>query len=153
MTSFRNLVSATALAVLLTAGPGLARADSDDGHHRMMRHGDNHTMSAPYEHIEGRLAFLKAELKIDEAQTAKWNDFAETARSTAAALAVMHANRKDSDDDIALPQLIERRETIIASHLEMLHKFNASFSPLYALLSRDQKKMAAEIFEDVCPMP
>jgi len=32
------------------------------------------------EHIEGRLAFLKTELKITDAQTKVWNTFAETMR-------------------------------------------------------------------------
>jgi hypothetical protein len=37
----------------------------------------------PFEHVEGRIAFLKAELKITDAQAPQWNAFAETLRSNA----------------------------------------------------------------------
>jgi LTXXQ motif family protein len=38
-------------------------------------------MGMPFEHVEGRIAFLKAELKITDAQAPQWNAFAETLRS------------------------------------------------------------------------
>ena len=37
----------------------------------------------PLKHVEGRLAFLKTELKITPAQEPQWTKFADTVRSTA----------------------------------------------------------------------
>ena len=150
MITLRTLASAAALTAMLTGGAVQARADSDDHHPSMMQHGDHHGMGVPYEHIEGHLAFLKAELKIDDTQTAKWNEFADAARSNAAAVAEMHAKANESDDDLALPQFIEKQEKMLASHLDLLHKFNAAFSPLYALLNGKQKHIADELFKEMC---
>ncbi|PWC70184.1 hypothetical protein TSH20_07215, partial [Azospirillum sp. TSH20] len=35
-------------------------------------------MGLPFEHVEGRIAFLKAELGITDAQAPQWNAFADT---------------------------------------------------------------------------
>jgi hypothetical protein len=38
------------------------------------------------DHVEGRIAYLKAELKITEAQMPQWNAFADALRSNAASM-------------------------------------------------------------------
>lgn len=43
----------------------------------------------PAEHIEGRLAFLKTELKITDAQMAQWNAFADALRSSRSDWAIL----------------------------------------------------------------
>ena len=40
-------------------------------------------MMAMADHVEGRIAFLKAELNITEAQTTQWNAFADALRENA----------------------------------------------------------------------
>lgn len=40
-------------------------------------------MMDPARHVEGRLAFLRAELKITEAQTPQWNAFTDALRANA----------------------------------------------------------------------
>ena len=42
-----------------------------------------HAGIAGLRHIEGQIAFYKAELHITDAQTAQWNAFADTLRSGA----------------------------------------------------------------------
>ena len=106
----------------------------------------------PYEHIEDHLAYLKSELTINDTQVAKWNELAEVVRSNAAAVTLLHAKANEDDDDVALPLLIERREKLMASHLDLLHKFNAVFTPLYVLLNGTQKHIADELIKEICPM-
>jgi hypothetical protein len=49
---------------------------------RMMEGGAMPTMGMA-EHVEGRLAFIKAELKITDAQQPQWNAFADAVRERA----------------------------------------------------------------------
>jgi hypothetical protein len=43
------------------------------------------------DHVDGRLAFLKAELKITEAQTSQWNAFSDALRENARRMGGMSA--------------------------------------------------------------
>jgi hypothetical protein len=52
----------------------------------MMSQDGMHMMT---EHIEGRLAFLKTELKITDAQLPLWNAFAQAMRDNATAMRAM----------------------------------------------------------------
>ncbi len=149
--TLKTLTSLTALAVMLTGGATPARANSADQHSWMMRHCDHQRMDMPYEHIKDNLSYLKAELRISDVQTAKWNELAEVARSNAAAVALMDAEAKEADGDVALLRVIERREKMMASHLDLLHKFDAAISPLYALLNGTQRHTADELIKDMCP--
>ncbi|PWC69723.1 hypothetical protein TSH20_08840, partial [Azospirillum sp. TSH20] len=44
----------------------------------MGQQGGISAMGLPFEHVEGRIAFLKAELGITDAQAPQWNAFADT---------------------------------------------------------------------------
>ena len=57
---------------------------------RQMMMGQQGGMGMPFEHVEGRIAFLKAELKITDAQAPQWNAFADTLRSNAKAHRATH---------------------------------------------------------------
>jgi hypothetical protein len=46
-------------------------------------------MAVMAKHIEGRLAFLKTELKITDAQLPFWNSFAQAVRDSATAMQAM----------------------------------------------------------------
>src|SRR3954451_23349317 len=54
----------------------------------------------PTEHVEGRIAFLKTELKITDAQLPQWNAFADALRNGAGqmrgAMQGMHTGMQDS---------------------------------------------------------
>ena len=100
-------------------------------------------MAAMTEHIEGRLAFLKTELKITEAQLPLWNAFAEAARGNAKAVEdVMQGGIVGSSQSAALPAKLALREKMMTVHLEALRKLKAALDPLYAALSTEQKKTA-----------
>ncbi|MCK3780966.1 Spy/CpxP family protein refolding chaperone [Ensifer sesbaniae] len=103
-------------------------------------------MMAP-EHIEGRIAFLKTELKITAEQESLWNAFAEIlradARSAREGMMPMPGPMGGTGGAAATPvQRIEVRESALASRLESVRKLKATLVPLYQALDGAQKQMA-----------
>lgn len=97
----------------------------------------------PFEHVEGRLAFLKAELAITAEQETAWTAFAEAARTNAAALRDHHRSMTaDATPPADFPARIDRHLAMMTTHLEALKRLEAAVDPLYAALSEDQKKQA-----------
>ena len=101
-------------------------------------------------HIEGRIAFLKAELKITDAQLPQWNAFAQAMRDNAAAMPGMGSGMGMMNQSGALPDRLAAREKMLSARLEGLRKLKAAADPLYAALSADQKKTADELM--ISPM-
>lgn len=97
-------------------------------------------------HVEGRLAFLKTELKITDAQTPMWNAFAQAVRDNAKAMeAMMQGGMMGMSQSAKLPDKLEMREKMMATHLDALRKLKTAVDPLYAAFSDEQKKTADEI--------
>jgi len=95
----------------------------------------------PLKHVEGRLAFLKTELKITAAQEPQWTKFAEVVRSNAkgaqtAKPPMMQGDMKAS----TAPERLANYEKTFAARLETIRALKAAVDPLYASLSDDQKK-------------
>ena len=100
----------------------------------------------PLKHVEGRLAFLKTELKITPAQEPQWTKFADVVRSTAknaqaAKPPMMQGGMKPS----TAPDRLGHYEKTLAARLETVRALKAAVDPLYASLSDDQKKVADEL--------
>src|SRR5258708_7938518 len=74
------------------------------------------------DHVEGRLAFLKTELNITDAQTAQWNAFADVVRGNAKAMKEGHGMPGTKPMEMQLPAKLDRHETMLAGHLEALRK-------------------------------
>ena len=98
-------------------------------------------------HVEGRLAFLKAELKITDAQLPLWNAVADAIRANAKSMGEMMSGglMGSSQTTATLPEKLALREKMMASHLEALRRLKAAVDPLYAALSAEQKKSADEL--------
>lgn len=96
--------------------------------------------------VEGRLAFLKTELKISDAQLPAWNAFAEAVRTNAA---TAHAERQFMSgrvgSDVSLPDRLAAQANAFTAHAEEMVKLKAVLDPLYAGFSAEQKKTADEI--------
>jgi hypothetical protein len=58
----------------------------DGGMGQMMQMMGGGQAMAPFAHIEGRIAFLKTELAVTDAQTPQWNAFADALRGGAKAM-------------------------------------------------------------------
>jgi LTXXQ motif family protein len=112
--------------------------------HPMMAGGGG--MGMPFEHIEGRIAYLKAELGITEAQAAPWSAFADAMRADAAAMRAVHEGMakggmtKDAMPE-ALPNRLAAQRKMMTERAAMLGRMEAAATPLYAVLSADQRRV------------
>ena len=134
------------------AGPGMpgGMAGGGDmpmmGMMRMMMGRDGMgMMGAMVRHVEGRLAFLKTELKITDAQLPLWNALADAMRANAKSMGDMAGGMMGGSQTAALPDKLAMREKMRTAHLEALRRFKAAVDPLYAALSDEQKKTADEL--------
>ena len=113
---------------------------------RMMMGRDGMSMmGAMARHVEGRLAFLKTELKITDAQLPLWNAVADAMRANAKNMGDMAGGMMGGSQAGMLPEKLAMREKMMTAHLEALRKLKAAVDPLYAALSDEQKKTADEL--------
>jgi hypothetical protein len=98
-------------------------------------------------HVEGRIAFLKAELKITPEQEALWNDYANAVRDNAKAMSGRcTALMGDSGaSQKSLPDRLDAQEQFVAARLDSLRATNKALKPLYQALSDEQKKLADQL--------
>lgn len=159
--NWRN-AAAAGLMIAAASVPSLAIADDDDDRRWWPRWGMGHMMmggwgtygpmdseypGAMLERIDGRLAFLKAELKITEQQAAAWDEFAGAIRTRADAHnELMRSMRATFDDGDFLKKPLPERLTFQISHLEarveQAKAVKAAVDKLYATLDDTQKQAA-----------
>ena len=101
----------------------------------------------PGRHIEGRIAFLKAELKITDAQAPQFDKLAAAMRENAKAKQeAFEQLRADRDKPRTALDNVEMRAKFAALRTANAQRFLAAFKPLYESLSDEQKKAADELF-------
>jgi hypothetical protein len=97
-------------------------------------------------HAGDRVAALRADLKITEAQMPAWNKFADAllaaAKSMEESMEGMHKQMMQSGGTASLPQKLEHHAKMAAGHLASLQAIKAALDPLYASFSDEQKKLA-----------
>ncbi len=104
-------------------------------------------------HLEGRVAFLRAELAITEAQAPQWEAFAQALRDSAAKLKQAQAAAAQAAAATFL-QRAEFQEQWLGARLEGLKEIKTAFAGLQAVLSEDQKRSAeALLTQPVCLGP
>ena len=93
---------------------------------------------------EGRIAYLKAELKITPAQQAAFDRYAQVIRDNAAATqkAFQDMRGRDRNQNTSAVERIEQRARMAQLRDQQEQQYLAAFRPLYATLSPDQKKVA-----------
>jgi hypothetical protein len=82
---------------------------------RMMMGQNGMAMMA--KHIEGRLAFLKTELKITDAQLPLWNAFAQAMRDNATTMQAMPHAMMGMIKAATLPDKLAERETMLTGRI------------------------------------
>jgi hypothetical protein len=98
------------------------------------------------EHVEGRIAFLKTELKITEAQMPQWNAFADALRANARRISemrtIMMQGGMMSQDGASISALdrLDRMEKMMSGMLDAVKGIRAALAPLYAVFTEEQKK-------------
>ena len=116
----------------------------------MMRSGMGGDMDGMgvFDRIEGRIAFLRAELRITDAQTPVWNVFADALRTQAQKLRQMSsapADRNALQNGLALLDRLDRQERLLSARIEGVRAIRSALAPLLAALSDEQKKTADEL--------
>ena len=171
----RALLIATAIAAMLTSTAAVAQQSTQQMpmmnqgmmSHTMMGHGMMQMMD-PSKHIEGRLAFLKTELQITDAQASQWTAYADALRANAKRMGqlmtemmssgMMMGNQGmmmqgqpgammqgQSGTMMSLPDRLKWAEQHMAAHMEMLKAIKGPAEDLYAALSADQKRVADQL--------
>jgi hypothetical protein len=150
-----SALAASSLA-LAQGGPGMMGYGGGPGRGWHLWEGWGPRWGGPdamIDRVDGRLAFLRTELKITEAQSASWNKLADVIRDSV-------KNRTERmravwSGDAAAKTLIERldaHEQFMAARLEELKKVKVAWSELYQGLSESQKKEADEVVLPVMGM-
>lgn len=106
-------------------------------------------MGDPTRHVEGRIAFLHAELAITEAQEPTWKALADALRQNAAGLKqVTPADHGHGDASVVLGQLLDQQHRLEA-RLDGLRAINAALVPLVDALSDEQRRTLDDLFPHV----
>ncbi len=107
--------------------------------------------------IDGRLAFLKAELKITDAQAAAWDALVSAVRDTAdahdAQMQGMMAEMQSGDfEKLSLPDRLAFKQSNLEMMLDEVKSVSDSLDKLYAVLDDAQKKTADQMVLPVMGM-
>lgn len=99
------------------------------------------------ERIQGRIAFLRTELRITDTQQPLWNAFAEALRANARARKGGMQGMMSAQDGLThpLPQRIEHHERMLTGRLDALRRLKTALEPLYAALDETQKRSADQL--------
>ncbi len=98
---------------------------------------------APSSYFEGRLAFVKAELAIDQTQEADWQTFAEAVRDRAQPMFHgMHGMHNAATDGRAFPARIDTHIKMLDDRLSGLKAVRSTAVGLYDHLNHAQKQKA-----------
>ena len=106
------------------------------------------------QNVEGHIAFLKAELKITDAQQKSWDQFADALRTNAKLLSgapstmidgMMGAMISGADKKMSLAARLEQQEKTLTLHLEAVERSLTALEGLKAVLSDEQQKQLDEL--------
>jgi hypothetical protein len=100
---------------------------------------------ATIDHVEGRIAFLRTELKITDAQSVAWDAFADALRANAKSLGEVRAAIMDGAAQQGLVERFALQEKWLAARLEGTRAIKSALANLIGVLSEDQKKAADEL--------
>jgi Spy/CpxP family protein refolding chaperone len=129
-------VAAVGLApALAQTAPGPANSTAAPNEARMM----------PGQFVDGRIAFLKAELKITPAQETQWQQVEAAMRENAKALDQTITTARQNRTSIDAVQRLELREQFAKVRADNDARLLAAFKPLYTSLSPEQQQMANQL--------
>ena len=122
-------------------GMGMMGSQGNPGMMQMMM--QRRMADIPSDRIEGRIAFLRAELRITPAQTAAWTDVENALRANAKRVADM----QPAGGQAATSTLdrADQQERMLALRLEVLRALKPAYAKLYAALDDGQKKTADDL--------
>ncbi|MGX1167012.1 hypothetical protein AB7M16_003278 [Bradyrhizobium sp. USDA 372] len=95
--------------------------------------------------VEGRIAFLRTELKITDAQQSAWNAFADALRTNAKTLGGMRGSMMMPQQGTDLVEKLALQEKWLAARLEGTRAMKLALTNLAGTFSEEQKKTADEL--------
>ena len=99
----------------------------------------------PGQHIEGRIAYLKAELGITEAQLPQWNAFADAMREGAKSMQTAMAANMGGGVPATMPARADAMIAMMTARLDAMKTTATAGKALYAVLTDAQKKSADDL--------
>jgi periplasmic protein CpxP/Spy len=127
-----------ALAQSTPAPTNSGAAQSEVRHHAMQR-------MLPGQLVDGRIAFLKAELKITPAQETQWQQVAGAMHENANSLDQAIKTARQDRGSMDAVQRLALREQFAKVRAENDARLLAAFKPLYASLSPEQQQVANQL--------
>ena len=100
---------------------------------------------SPADHIEGRIAYRKAELAITDAQLPQWNALATVMRANSRAMQDGMAMMAKDGMPTAAPARGEAMVRMMTARLDGMKAMVQADTALYAVLSPDQRKTADQM--------
>jgi Spy/CpxP family protein refolding chaperone len=137
-TSVAAIGLAPALAQTAPAPANSTAAPSEARHHAMER-------MMPGQFVDGRIGFLKAQLKITPAQEAQWQQVEAAMRENAKTLDQTITTARQNRGNMDAVQRLELREQFAKVRVDNDARLLAAFKPLYASLSPEQQQMANQL--------
>lgn len=93
--------------------------------------------------IEGRIAFVRAELRVTDAQASAWNGFADAVRSARQHL--IEARQLAQQSSASSLDRLDQHERHLSQRLEALKTARIAYATLYGMLDPMQKRNADEL--------
>lgn len=104
--------------------------------------------NVPAESVEQRITNLHTELKITQAEEAKWNNVAQAMRENAAAMEKLAAARTvQAPSSMTAVDDLKGYEKYAQAHVDGLKNLISSFEALYVTFPDAQKKTADHVFQ------
>lgn len=146
----RTALAAVALAAFLAAAPASAQQNVpncwNDGMagQGMMGQGWGQAMMgqqgmSPGRFVEGRIAFLEAEIAPTQEQRPLFDAYADALRDQAGAMQAMHQAMTDRSTVTTYPERLAWMQDAMAARLAGLEALSAAAEPLYEALDDRQK--------------
>lgn len=92
--------------------------------------------------VEGRLAYLMAELGITAEQTAAWDGYVSAVKARGTAMQSMHTTMMQAMQSGTAMERMNARTTAMQSMMDSMNALKPATEALYKALSADQKKKA-----------
>ena len=105
----------------------------------------HHARMLPGQLVDGRIALMKAELKIAPAQETQWQQVAAAMRDNASALDQAISNARGQRGTMDAVQRLTLREQFAKVRAENDARLLTAFKPLYASLSPEQQQIANDL--------
>lgn len=148
--SARNLLlAASVIATGFAGGLALAQPAPQPGAPPHIEHAQRADRPVPGQFIEGRIAFLKTELKLTAQQQPLFDKLADEMRAGAKVMQERHALRQQASAPVKAPtalEKLEKRSAVMKEVTAAQDRYLTVFRPFYQSLSADQQKTADQLF-------